>query len=235
MFIHDLQDHYRLHILDSEIIKTDSREINSFLSETRYSFHLKPDGLNAVMNYKGRLGKDLKSANIINTNRTLSRINKTNTRRLQIINIKNNHRCVWTWFMLACMYWPEHFYSFCIVKKLIHFAYFVPGNVANNANIVQFYLIQYFIIVLFTFNFNKLTYKMDKKDSGHLGSSQCDSVELNYVHLPHTYLLPEPLIEYKFVAFPITLLFVLNSYTVRIILLQYCHDWIIFYVYILVY
>jgi len=126
LFIHDLQDHYRLHILDCEIIKTDSSEINSFLSETRYSFHLKPYGLNAVMNYKGRLGKDLKSANIINTNRTLSRINKTNTRRLQIINIKNNHRCVWTWFMLVCMYWPEHFLFILYCKNVNSFCIFCP-------------------------------------------------------------------------------------------------------------
>jgi len=79
---------------------------------------------------------------------------------------------------------------------------------------------------------------MDKSDSCHLGPGQCDSVELNYVHLPHTYSLPEPLLVYKFIAFPIALLkllFVLNCYTVRIILLQHCHDWIIFYEYILVY
>ena len=37
------------------VIMNDSREINSSRSETRYSFQLKPDGLNAVMNYKGPL------------------------------------------------------------------------------------------------------------------------------------------------------------------------------------
>jgi len=60
---------------------------------------------------------------------------------------------------------------------------------------------------------------------------------LEYIqYIPHTYSLPEPLLVYKFIAFPIALLFVLNCDTVRIILkLQYCHDWIIFYVYILDY
>jgi len=66
-------------------------------------------------------------------------------------------------------------------------------------------------------------------DSGHLGSGQCDSVELHYVHLPHTYSLPKPLLVYKFIAFPIALLFVLNCYTVMILHLQYCHDWTMFY------
>ena len=30
----------------------------------------------------------------------------------------------------------------------------------------------YIIIVMFTFNLNKLTYKMDQSDSGHIGSGQ---------------------------------------------------------------
>ena len=59
---------------------------------------------------------------------------------------------------------------------------------------------------------------------------------LDYIqYIPHTYSLPEPLLVYKFIAFPIALLFVLNCYTVRIIPLQYYRDWIIFHVYILVY
>jgi len=161
LFKHDLQDHYRLHILHCEIIKTDSREINPSLSETRYSFQLKPDGLNAVMNYKGPLYTTEKSLQTYQ-NKTCSphtdsakieigkhQQHKKNFitdqqnkyRRLQITNIKNNQFC------MSLIYAIMHVLTRAIIFILycLHVNYFYaclsPGNVANNANIVQVYLI----------------------------------------------------------------------------------------------
>jgi len=151
LFIDNLQDYYRLHILHCEIIKTDSREINSSLSETRYSFQFKPDGLNAVKNYKGPLYTTEESEQdmfapiqirqdwnrqISNTKRTLSLINKTNTRRLQITNIINNHSFVWAWFLLVCMYWQEQFIHFVLLTCQLLLCMFCPLGMSRITRIL---------------------------------------------------------------------------------------------------